>query len=121
MTAKKLFLALFLLSLAPLANFAADSANYLHFAAKSGPGKGKHIVFIAGDEEYRSEESLPMLAKMLSQRHGFDCTVLFSLDPTGEFIDPNNQKSISNPQAISKADLIIIQTRFRQWSPEDYK
>src|SRR5881394_2337755 len=97
---------------------ARDSVTY---PDKSGPGGGKQIVFIAGDEEYRSEESLPMLAKILSQRHGFDCTVLFSLDPTGAYIDPNNQKSITNPQAIAKADLIIIQTRFRQWSPEEYQ
>ena len=33
-----------------------------------GPGKGKHIVLLAGDEEYRSEEGLPMLGKILSQR-----------------------------------------------------
>ena len=28
----------------------------------SGAGKGKHIVFVSGDEEYRSEEALPMMA-----------------------------------------------------------
>jgi hypothetical protein len=109
------------LCFAALVTLAAEPMTYLHFDGKSGPGKGKRIVFIAGDEEYRSEESLPMLAKILSQRHGFDCTVLFSLDPTGTYIDPNNQKSISNPQAIAKADLIIIQTRFRQWTPEEYQ
>ena len=42
-----------------------------------GIGAGKHIVLISGDEEYRSEESLPMLAKILSHRFGFRCTVLF--------------------------------------------
>jgi hypothetical protein len=105
--------------LAGASTFAGES--YLSFTGKEGPGKGKHIVFIAGDEEYRSEDALPMLAKILSQRHGFDCTVLFSLDPTGSYIDPNNQKSVTNPQAIAKADLIIIQTRFRQWGPEEYK
>src|SRR3954464_10448688 len=121
MTARNFLIAVSSLCFAALATLAADSATYLHFEGKSGPGKGKRIVFIAGDEEYRSEESLPMLAKILSQRHGFDCTVLFSLDPTGTFIDPNNQKSVTNPEAISHADLIIIQTRYRQWSPEEYK
>ena len=121
MTARNLLIAISSLCFAALATFAADSSSYLHFEGKSGPGKGKNIVFIAGDEEYRSEESLPMLAKILSQRHGFDCTVLFSLDPTGTYIDPNNQKSITNPQAIAKADLIIIQTRFRQWTAEEYQ
>jgi type 1 glutamine amidotransferase len=120
MTAKT-FLAALCVAFISLAGFAADNQAYLEFPGKSGAGQGKRVVLIAGDEEYRSEESLPMLAKILSQRHGFDCTVLFSLDPTGTYIDPNNQKSITNPQAISKADLIIIQTRFRQWSPEQYQ
>ena len=122
MTAKKfLLLAIACFSFGTFGSLAQENKTYLHFAPKPGPGHGKHIVFIAGDEEYRSEESLPMLAKILSQRHGFDCAVLFSLDPTGTFIDPNNQKSVTNPQAISQADLIIIQTRYRQWSPEEYK
>ena len=115
---KKLLL-LWVCAVAGASILAAET--YLSFPGKQGPGKGKHIVFIAGDEEYRSEEALPMLAKILSQRHGFDCTVLFSLDATGSYIDPNNQKSISNPQAMAKADLIMIQTRFRQWSPEEYQ
>ena len=61
----------------------------LVFEGKSGPGKGRHIVLLAGDEEYRSEEGLPQLAKILSQRHGFKCTVLFSLNGKGE-IDPRS-------------------------------
>lgn len=114
---KLLALTIFLASI--FASRADD--NYLHFPGKAGPGKGKTIVFIAGDEEYRSEESLPMLAKILSQRHGFDCDVLFSVDPTGTYVDPNNQKSVTHVESIDKADLIIIQTRFRQWSPEEYE
>lgn len=106
---------------AAIASIGGENQTYLEFAAKPGMGQGKRVVLIAGDEEYRSEESLPMLGKILSQRHGFNCTVLFSLDPSGSYIDPNNQKSVSNPQAIGKADLIIIQTRFRRWSPEEYQ
>ena len=56
-------------------------------------------MFLAGDEEYRSEEALPMLAKILSQRHGFKCTVLFSVDPDGT-INPKSSKSLSNPAAL---------------------
>ena len=44
---------------------------------RAAPGAGKRIVFLTGDEEYRSEESMPMLAQILAARHGFDCTVLF--------------------------------------------
>ena len=62
----------------------------LHFASSKGVGKGKHIVMLAGDEEYRSEEMLPQLAKILSKRYGFECTVVFSQNDRGE-IDPENQ------------------------------
>ena len=95
----------------------AQEKTSLTFEGKGGPGKGKHIVLIAGDEEYRSEEALPMLAKILSQRHGFKCSVLFSVEPDGT-IDPNNGKSISNPEALDTADAIILSLRFRNWPDE---
>ena len=82
-----------------------------------GPGKGKHIVLMAGDEEYRSEEALPMLAKILSQKHGFKCTVLFSVNDDGT-INPNKSESLSNPAALDSADAIIMSLRFRKY-PED--
>ena len=91
--------------------------TYVSYPPKDGPGKGKHVVFISGDEEYRSEEGLPMLAKILSQRHGFKCTVLFSLADDGT-INPNNQKSLSAPEQLDSADAIVMLVRFRQW-PED--
>ncbi len=53
---------------------------WLVFDGFDGPGKGKHIVLITGDEEYRSEEALPQLAKILARHHGFKCTVLFAID-----------------------------------------
>ena len=74
----------------------------------------KHIVLIAGDEEYRSEESMPMLAKILSRKHGFRCTVLFAFGPEGaDYIDPNNQQGLRGLDALDTADLMIIGTRFR--------
>jgi hypothetical protein len=51
------------------------------FKGDTGPGKGKHVVLIAADDEYHSEEMLPQLANILSQRHGFTCDVLFSINP----------------------------------------
>ena len=67
----------------------ALAAQWVQYPGGEGPGAGKHIVFITGDEEYRSEEAMPMMARILSERHGFQCTVLFALDPeTGES-DPN--------------------------------
>ena len=51
-------------------------------------GNGKHIVLISGDEEYRSEEALPQLGKILAKHHGFKCTVLFPIDPKDGTINP---------------------------------
>lgn len=99
---------------------AADGPG-LHFTGKEGPGQGKKIVLIAGDEEYRSEEALPMLAKILSQKHGFDTTVLFSLDPGKGYIDPNNQKNIPGTEALAEADLLILSTRFRDLPADQTK
>ena len=93
--------------------------DYIEFQGKEGPGKGKNIVFLSGDEEYRSEESLPMLAKLLAERHGFHCTVLFSLAADGSgTIDPNNGASISHPEALDSADAIVMLMRFRHWPDE---
>src|SRR5688500_11852791 len=49
---------------------------WVAYAEGDGPGKGKHIVFVTGEESYRSEESMPMMARLLSRHHGFKCTVL---------------------------------------------
>ena len=78
---------------------------------------GKHVVLLSGDEEYRSEEALPMLAKILSQRHGFKTTVLFSLGADGT-IDPTNGKSLADSEALDTADIIIMSLRFRLWTDE---
>jgi hypothetical protein len=88
------------------------------YPAKAGPGQGKHVVFLSGDEEYRSEEGLPMLAKILSQRHGFKATVLFSVDPDGT-INPKNGKSLSDSTALETADAVVMLLRFRAWPDED--
>jgi type 1 glutamine amidotransferase len=77
-----------------------------------GPGQGKNVVLISGDEEYRSEEALPQLAKILAKHHGFTCTVLFAVAEDGT-IDPNRQDNIPGLESLRKADLMIIATRFR--------
>lgn len=82
---------------------------------------GKHIVFLSGDEEYRSEEGLPMLAKILSQRHGFKCTVLFSVDPTDHTINPNVLTNEPGVEALDTADAIVMALRFRNWPDEQMK
>lgn len=101
----------FLLSLLAASGLmAADHVVY----EPAGAAKGKHIVLLSGDEEYRSEESMPMLGKILSQRHGFKCTVLFSLGEDGTIV-PTNGASLSHPEALDSADAIVMLLRFRHW------
>jgi hypothetical protein len=93
----------------------------IEYAPKDGPGKGKHVVLLAGDEEYRSEEGLPMLAKVLAQRHGFKATVVFPIDPKTGVIDPNNQSNLPGLDRLKDADCAIMLWRFRNPSAEDLK
>lgn len=71
----------------------------------------KHVVLIAGDQEYRSEESIPALAKILS-KHGFKCTVLFSRNKETGAIDPSTMNNIPGLEALRTADLMI---QFMRW------
>ncbi len=78
-----------------------------------------NIVLVSGDEEYRSEEALPQLAKILSTTHGFNCTVLFAQDPAKPgVINPNYVQNIPGLESLKTADLMVIFTRFRAL-PED--
>jgi len=88
--------------------------GWLEFPAGKGPGAGKHVVLLAGDEEYRSEESMPMLARILSERHGFKCTVLFSHDDG--VINPNSGATLGKPEALDSADALVLGLRFRKWN-----
>lgn len=90
-----------------------EEVPWLTVEGGEGPGKGKHVVLISGDEEYRSEEALPQLAKILSKHHGFKCTVLFAINPESGIIDPNYSSNIPGLQHLKEADLMVIATRFR--------
>ncbi len=96
-----------------------ESPLWLTYPGGEGPGKGKHIVLIAAEQEYRSEQALPMLARILSKSHGFDCTVLFSENTKGE-VDPTlkirwEQKgvvhNIPGLEHLKNADLMILFSR----------
>lgn len=96
---------------------AADDA-WIVIDGGEGPGKGKQVVLVSGDEEYRSEEALPQLAKILAKHHGFKCTVLFAIDPQDGTINPNQSDNIPGLEALKTADLLILFTRFRKLPPE---
>lgn len=109
-------LSLFLAAAGGLAASAADVASgVLAYEPAAGAARGKHIVLLAGDEEYRSEEVIPQLAKILAQRHGFRCTALLPVNPQTGFIDPPNGKTLPGAEALDSADAIVMLLRFRQW------
>lgn len=110
-----------LIAAATLAANAGLAADWATLEPRAGTANGKHIVLLAGDEEYRSEESLPMLARILSQRHGFKCTVLFSVNPADGTIDPVNQTNVPGMHLLDTADLMILQFRFRELPDADMK
>ena len=87
------------------------------YEGSKGPGAGKHIVLLSGDHEYRSEETLPALARILAQRYGFKCSVFFTVDPATGFITPGNSK-ISGLEALKSADLMVVFLRFQDF-PDD--
>lgn len=92
----------------------------LNFSGGEGPGKGKHVVFLAGDEEYRSEEAMPMMARILAEKHGFETTVLFSADEDGT-INPKATSSLMNAEALDSADALVMSLRFRNWGDDTMK
>ncbi len=100
-----------------------ESPHWLTYRGKPGPGQGKQVVMISAEQEYRSEQSMPMLAKLLAERHGFDCTVLFGTNEQGQ-VDPTlpvypkkgeeekfKQHHIPGLEHLEKADLVIFFTR----------
>lgn len=91
---------------------------WVEFEGKEGPGKGKHIVLVSGDEEYRSEETLTQLAKILAKHHGFQATVLFAIDPATGTINPMVNNNIPGLEKLKSADLLVLFTRFRNL-PDD--
>lgn len=91
---------------------------WLTFEGGEGPGKGKHVVFVSGDDEYRSEEAFPMLARILSKRFGYKCSVLFAIDPTTGTIKPDHQRNIPGTHLLASADMMVIQLRFRELPDE---
>lgn len=97
---------------------AADSLQWLTYPGGDGPGRGKRLVLIAADQEYRSEQSMPMLAKILSRHHGFDCIVLFGVNQKGD-VDPTlpvypekgqefHPHHIPGLDALATADLVLF-------------
>jgi type 1 glutamine amidotransferase len=115
----RLALAAFTLVLTLPTLHAADP--WLTIPGGDGPGKGKRIVLVSGDEEYRSEQTLTQLAKILARHHGFTCTVLYAIDPKDRTINPTVTTNIPGLEKLRNADLMVIFTRFRNLPDEQMK
>ncbi len=100
---------------------ADEGAPWLSYAGGEGPGRGKRVVLMAADQEYRSEQCMPMLARLLSAHHGFACTVLFGVNEKGE-VDPTlpvypekgqafKGHHIPGLEQLASADLVIFYPR----------
>jgi len=95
------------------------AANPVKYKATRSLAKGKHLVFIASDHEYRGEETLPAMARILAKHHGFDCTVLFGLDENGEI--KAGESNIPGLEALESADGMVMFTRFQALPDEQMK
>lgn len=65
-----------------------------------------HIVFVTGDDEYRSEITMPMIAKIL-EKQGFRTSVARAVPR------PQVRDNIEGIEALDSADLMVVFTRFR--------
>jgi type 1 glutamine amidotransferase len=90
-----------------------EFAAALYATASTAASQPPRIVLVSGDEEYRSEESLPQLARILTVRHGFECRVLYSIDPATGDINPDLRTNIPGLEALDHADLMLLLIRFR--------
>ncbi|MFM2170730.1 MAG: hypothetical protein RI957_959 [Verrucomicrobiota bacterium] len=104
------------LTLVSVVVFACLAQAQLVYPGGEGMGKGKHIVFLASDHEYRSEETCPMLARILSKHHGFKCTVVFGIDGQGNI--EAGSSNIPGIESLKDADLFFIFARFLSPEPE---
>lgn len=107
-------LSIFLLFLLFACSSRAQQEQWVTYKGGDGPGKGKKIVLVSGDEEYRSEEALTMLGKILAKKYGFTCTVLFAIDPKTGAINALDQTNIPGLENLRDADLMVIAARFRE-------
>jgi len=81
--------------------------------AKQAKRKRPHIVFVTGDDEYRSEITMPFIAELLGRKREFECTILYAVDPADGKSNPKYQKNIEGLEALKTADLAVFFMRFR--------
>lgn len=85
--------------------FGATTGAHVVLADDSTP----HIVFLIGEDEYKSEEFLPPIAKYLEENYGFRTTLVFSDEP----------ETMPGLDALQDADTAVMYMRFRTLPEEE--
>ena len=80
--------------------------------APSTAPRTPHVVFVTGDDEYRSEITMPMIAAILEKVHGFRTSLAYARPR------PQTQDNIEGLDALETADVMVMYTRFRRL-PDD--
>jgi hypothetical protein len=70
-----------------------------------------HVVFVTGDDEYGSEVSMPMIAKILDAHHDMKTTVLYATNEKGEH--DRHANNIPGLDALKTADAAVFYMRWR--------
>lgn len=84
----------------------------LLFAQSSKAGKKPLVVFVTGDHEYSSEETMPLIAAALEKDYGMK-TIVLKASP-----DYNSEENIPGLEALQQADLAVFFLRWRRLPPE---
>lgn len=66
------------------------------------------VVFVTGDHEYGSEDTMPIIAAELEKNYGMEVLVLKSSP------DENGEEDIPGMEALEKADLAVLFLRWRR-------
>lgn len=99
---------------------ACSSNKSMNGSAEMEKKRSPNIVFVMGDDEYRSEESMPMLARILQREINAKISLCYAVNNDG-YIDPSCKDHIDNLKALKSADLMVMFTRFRALPEEELK
>ncbi len=87
----------------------AVALSFAAFVPLSGVLQARpHVVFVTGDHEYSSEETMPIIAAELDKRYRMRTTVLKS------YPDENAEENIPGLEALSNADTAVFFLRWRR-------
>jgi hypothetical protein len=87
--------------------------------AEPSAGRKPTVVFITGDDEYRSREIMLPFARKLEDDYGFN--VIYLKDDARCAIGGREATVLEGAERIREADLMVLFVRFRSWEPKSLK